>query len=123
MVEKKETKEYIIDATNKSLGRLATEVASILNAKNDVNFAKNTVGNVLVKVSNPEKVRLTGNKLKDSTHKTYSGYPGGQKTLSLAQVIDKKGHGEIIKHAVLGMLPKNKLQSIKMKNLVIVNNK
>ena len=123
MVEKnKPTTEYTIDATDKSLGRLATEVASILNAKNSPAFAKNVVAATKVTVTNPNKVKLTGKKLKNSTHKRYSGYPGGQKVLTLEEVIAKKGYGEVIKHAVLGMLPKNKLQDLKMKNLLIVEN-
>ena len=111
--------EYTIDATGKSLGRLSTEVAAILNAKNSTSFAKNTVADVKVTVLNASKVKLTGNKLKESLHKRYSGYPGGQKVLNLSMVADKKGYQEIIRHAVEGMLPKNKLQDKRMKNLLI----
>ncbi len=114
-----ETKEYIIDASNRPLGRVSTEIASILNAKNSTNFAKNIVASIKVKVINASKLKLTGNKLKDSTHKRYSGYPDGQKVSRFQDVIAKKGHSELIKHAVLGMLPKNKLQTERMKNLVI----
>jgi len=71
-------KEYTLDATGKSLGRLATEIASILNGKNSTSFVKNVVAEVKVKVTNSSKVKITGvNKMKDSLHKTYSGYPGG----------------------------------------------
>jgi len=110
---------YTIDATNKSLGRLASEVASILNAKNSVNFVKNRVADVSVKIVNASKVKVTGNKMKESVHKSYTGYPGGLRERSLNYVVDKKGFGEIIKHAVKGMLPKNKLQDIRMKNLTV----
>ncbi len=119
MENKIETKEYTIDAEGKSLGRLCTEIASILNAKNSTSFAKNIVKDVKVKVINSSKVKFTGNKLKESIHKRYSGYPGGQKVLNLSMVADKKGFAEIIKHAVQGMLPKNKLQDKRMKNLSI----
>lgn len=114
-----ETKEYIIDATNRPLGRVSTEVASILNAKNSTSFAKNIVAKVKVKVTNASKLKLTGNKLKSGIHKRYSGYPGGQTVTNFENVITKKGYSELIKHAVLGMLPKNKLQSERMKNLSI----
>lgn len=110
---------YTIDATGKSLGRLASEVAAILNAKNDVNFAKNRVADVKVVVTNAAKVKVTGSKMKESVHKSYSGYPGGLKEMPLAYVVDKKGFGELIKHAVKGMLPKNKLQDIRLKNLEV----
>lgn len=113
------TKEYTIDATNKSLGRLSSEVASILNAKNVTSFAKNIIANVKVKITNASKIKITGNKLKDSVHKRYSGYPGGQKVSSLEDVVSKKGYAELIKHAVSGMLPKNKLQDKRMQNLLI----
>jgi large subunit ribosomal protein L13 len=112
-------KEYTIDASGKSLGRLATEVAAILNAKNSTSFVKNKVAEIKVLVINASKVKLTGNKIKESLHKTYSGYPGGQKVKMLEMVVEKKGFKEVIRHAVEGMLPKNKLQDKRMKNLVI----
>ncbi len=110
---------HIIDATNRPLGRLASEVAALLNAKNSVDFVKNRVADISVKVINASKVKVTGNKMNDSVHKHYTGYPGGLREKSLAYVVKNKGFSEIIKHAVNGMLPKNKLQSIRMKNLVI----
>lgn len=110
---------YTIDASNKALGRLASEVAALLNAKNNVNFVKNRVADVTVKVINASKVKVTGNKMKESVHKSFSGYPSGLKEMPLTYVVKNKGYGELIKHAVLGMLPKNKLQDIRMKNLTV----
>lgn len=112
-------KEYILDAEGKPLGRLASEIAALLNGKSSIEFAKNMVLDIKVKVINASKLKLTGNKLKESVHKTYSGYPGGQKVKTLKQVSMVKGYKEIVKHAVLGMLPKNKLQDKRMKNLSI----
>ncbi len=114
-----ETTTYTIDATDKALGRLASEVAALLNAKNSVNFVKNRVADVKVTVVNASKVKVTGNKMKESVHKSYSGYPGGLKERSLSYVVEKKGYGDLIKHAVKGMLPKNKLQDIRLKNLTV----
>lgn len=110
---------HIIDGTDKALGRLASEVAALLNAKNSVDFVKNRVADVTVKVINASKVKVTGNKMKESVHKSYSGYPGGLKEMPLQYVVAKKGYSELISHAVRGMLPKNKLQDIRMKNLTI----
>jgi large subunit ribosomal protein L13 len=110
---------HTIDATNKSLGRLASEVAALLNAKNSIHFVKNRVADVKVLVINASKVKVTGNKMKESVHKSFSGYPSGLKERPLSHVVENKGFGELIKHAVLGMLPKNKLQDIRMKNLVV----
>lgn len=119
MTNTKETKEYIVDAEGKALGRLASEVAAILNAKDSTSFAKNIVAPVKVKVINASKIKLTGKKMDDSVHKTYSGYPGGQKVKTFKEVVDRKGYSELVRHAVEGMLPKNKLQARRMKNLLI----
>ncbi len=113
------TTNYTIDAQGKALGRLASEVAALLNAKNSIAFVKNRVADVEVKVINASKVKVTGNKMKESVHKSYSGYPGGLKEMPLSYIVEKKGFSELIKHAVSGMLPKNKLQDLRMKNLVI----
>ena len=110
---------HTIDATDRSLGRVATEVAALLNAKDSVNFVKNRVADVTVKVINASKIKVTGNKMKESVHKSYSGYPGGLKEMPLHYVVEKKGFSELLSHAVRGMLPKNKLQDIRMKNLTI----
>ena len=111
--------KYTIDATNKPLGRLASEVAALLNGKNTTDFAKNIVAPVKVEVINASKMKVTGNKMNSVTHKRYSGFPGGLKTPTLKMVVEKKGFAELVIHAVNGMLPKNKLQDIRMKNLVV----
>jgi large subunit ribosomal protein L13 len=113
------TQTYTVDATDKAIGRVASEAAALLNAKNSIFFVKNRVADVSVKVINASKVKITGNKMKESVHKTYSGYPGGLREMPLSYVVAKKGYSELISHAVKGMLPKNKLQDIRMKNLTI----
>ncbi|MDB5260301.1 MAG: ribosomal protein large subunit ribosomal protein [Candidatus Nomurabacteria bacterium] len=110
---------HTIDATNKSLGRLAAEVAALLNNKNSVAFVKNKVAEGTVTVTNASKIKVTGNKMKESVHKSYSGYPGGLKEMPLHYVVEKKGYTELLTHAVRGMLPKNRLQEVRMKNLKI----
>ncbi len=111
--------KYTIDASGKPLGRLASEVAVLLNAKNSITFVKNRVAEVEVLVTNASKVKVSGNKMKESVHKSYSGFPGGLKEMPLSYVVAKKGFSELIIHSVKGMLPKNKLQDIRMKNLTI----
>lgn len=110
---------HTIDAEGRALGRVASEVAALLNAKNSVSFVKNRVADVTVKVINASKIKVTGNKMKESVHKSFSGYPSGLKEMPLTYVVEKKGYSELIKHAVKGMLPKNKLQDIRLKNLAI----
>ena len=80
---------------------------------------KNRVAEVSVKVINASKVKVTGNKMKESVHKSYSGFPGGLTEMPLVHVAARKGYSQLISHAVYGMLPKNKLQDIRMKNLTI----
>lgn len=113
------TKIHTIDATDKVLGRLASEVAALLNSKDSISFVKNRVEDVQVKVVNASKMKVTGNKMKESVHKSYSGYPGGLKEMPLRYVVEKHGYAKLLTHAVHGMLPKNRLQEIRMKNLVI----
>jgi large subunit ribosomal protein L13 len=111
--------KYTIDASNKPLGRIATEVAALLNGKSTTDFAKNIVSDVKVEVINASKMKVTGNKMNTVTHKRYSGFPGGLKQPTLKIVVEKKGYAELVLHAVNGMLPKNKLQDVRMKNLVV----
>lgn len=113
------TQTHTIDAKGMALGRVASEAAALLNAKNSVDFVKNRVADVTVTVINASQIKVTGNKMKESVHKSFSGYPSGLKEMPLSYVVEKKGYSELIKHAVKGMLPKNKLQDIRMKNLVV----
>lgn len=114
-----ENTKFTIDATGKTLGRLASEVAAILLAKNSASFAKNFTAKVKVAVSNASKMIVTGTKMDSKTHKRFSLYPGGLKTPNWAEVVSKKGYKELLRHAVEGMLPKNSLQKQRMKNLTI----
>lgn len=118
MTNKINTK-YELDATGKVLGRLATEISSILLAKNSSSFAKNFTATVKVEVKNASKIKVTGSKMQSKTHKRFSLYPGGLKTPNWEEVSSKKGYGELLRHAVEGMLPKNSLQKERMKNLKI----
>ena len=108
-----------IDATNKKLGRVATEAASILMGKNKPSFAKNIVAEVKVTITNASKADIRDKKMIGKEYQFYSGYPGGQKTLSMKQLSIRKGYGELFKIAIKGMIPRNKLRSEVMKNLVI----
>ncbi len=114
-----QTTTHTIDAKGRALGRVASEAAALLNAKDSVTFVKHRVADVSVKIINAAQIKVTGNKMKESVHKSYSGYPGGLREMPLKYVVEKKGYAELIKHAVYGMLPKNKLQDIRIKNLTI----
>ena len=107
------------DATNKKPGRLATEIAVLLMGKNRSDFARNKIPNILVEVTNANSMSFDANKLRDKTYASHSGYPGSLKLPSMQEVLNKKGGKEILRRAVLGMLPKNKLRPRMIKNLKI----
>ncbi|MEK7642490.1 MAG: 50S ribosomal protein L13 [Patescibacteria group bacterium] len=111
--------EYTIDAQNKKLGRIASEVAKLLMGKNRVDFVRNAIPSVKVKITNASKVDITNKKLEDKNYKYYSGFPGGLKEHSMKKVTKDKGFKEAFRIAVRGMLPKNKLRDRMMKNLII----
>jgi len=115
----KEKKEYTIDATDKALGRVASEAAEVLRGKDTTAFVKHLVPKVTVKIINAGKLDVTQKKMREKIYHHYSGHPGGMKNTSLAHLIEKKGWAEPIKKAVYGMLPANRLRAVIMKNLII----
>lgn len=112
-------REYIINAENKSVGRVATEAAAFLMGKDTPAFRKNIAAEVKVTVINAAKAGIHPKKMEDKKYKAYSGYPGGLKETSMPHMIAKKGYGELFRIAVRGMLPRNKLRAIRMKNLAV----
>ena len=108
-----------IDAQNKKLGRLASEVAILLMGKDKTDFARNTFPQREVKVINVSKLDIDERKklAKEYTH--YTGFPGGLRTETLGHLIARKGNGEALRKAVRGMLPANKLRPKMLKNLII----
>ncbi len=111
----------IIDAKDTSLGRVASAAAKALLGKHSPDFAKNVVASGGVTIINASRVYLSGTKSKDKKYIRYSGYPGGQKIESYSMLVARKGEREAIRKAVLGMLPKNRLQSERIKMLTIEN--
>lgn len=110
---------YTIDATNKALGRLATEVATLLMGKNTPDFTRNNLSGNTVNVINASKLKISEEKLQDKKYLSFSGYPGGLKKTKMSHLIEKKGHGEAIKLAVRGMLPANRLRKEMLKSLTV----
>jgi len=99
---------YVVDAENKVLGKLATRVADVLRGKHKPIFTPYVDAGDFVVVINAEKVHLTGTKMDTKKYYHHSGYPGGIKVTTPAELLRKKPE-TIIKHAVKGMLPKTKL--------------
>ena len=109
-----------IDATGKSLGRLAGEIARLLQGKHKATYVSHIDGVDIVKVVNIAKMIVTGKKLTDKMYFHYSGYPGGMKQRMLRDVLKEgKGGGWILKKAVYKMLPKNRQRNARIKRLVI----
>ena len=111
-----EQKIYTIDATNKILGRLAVEIAVLLRGKNEPDFAPNKEGNTIVIIKNVDKIKVTGKKMDQKKYFRHSGYLGSLKEKSLKTFFTEKPT-EVLKKAVFGMLPKNKLRAKIIKRL------
>ena len=111
--------KYTLDATNKKLGRLASETAVILMGKNTLDFAKNKIPDIKVEIKNLSKISFDSKKSKTTLYKRYSGYPGGLKIEEFSRLKERKGIGEAFKKTLSGMLPKNKLRAKMIKNVVI----
>jgi len=98
----------LVDASGKTLGRLASEIALRLRGKHKPTYTPHMDMGDYVVVINAKDVRVTGNKLKDKMYYKYSGYPGGMKSTSLTKMLETKPE-QVIEIAVKGMLPKNPL--------------
>jgi large subunit ribosomal protein L13 len=103
-----ERKWWVIDASGKTLGRLASEVASLLKGKHKPIYSPHLdVGDYVI-VVNAAEVKVTGNKLSQKTYYRHTGYPGGLKSISLGRMMETHPT-RVIEHAVKGMLPRNRL--------------
>jgi len=99
---------YLADANGEVLGRLASRVASALRGKGRPSFSPHTDGGDFVVIVNAEKIRLTGSKLTDKIYVRHSGYPGGIRRASAGELLSKNP-SRVLREAVEGMLPKNRL--------------
>jgi large subunit ribosomal protein L13 len=109
---------YVIDAAGRPLGRMASAIATVLRGKHRPEFSPHLSLGDNVIVINAEKVHLSGNKKEQKVYYSYSGYQGGLKIRSFRQVMDKDP-GKIVRHAVKGMLPHNRLGRRFMKKLKV----
>src|ERR1035437_7603373 len=115
----KKTDSKIIDATGRTLGRVASEVAMSLMGKTKATFERNVYSGFPVTVINASKLRITAKKLEEIYHTRYSGMRGGLRVLKGTETAEKKGLKELIKLATYQMLPDNKLRRVMMMNLKI----
>ena len=113
-----ERKEYTIDAHGKRIGRIATEAAAILLGKRSASFARNAVAPVSVTIINARGLDMSEKRGTD-TFWSHSGYPGGRKTETMSHFAKRRGYAEMLRKVVSGMIPKNRLHKLRMKNLTV----
>ncbi len=109
---------YVVDATDKTLGRFSTEIANRLRGKHKAEYTPHVDTGDYIVVVNAEKIRVTGNKATDKTYYHHTGYPGGIKSISFEKLIDKAPE-RVIQMAVKGMMPKNKLSRAMLSKLKV----
>ncbi len=109
---------HLIDATDKVLGKVATEAAELLMGKNKTMFTRNMDTGDYVVIINATKIRVTGKKLEQKMYYRHSGYPGGFRAVPLGDMLKDKPE-MVIEHAVKGMLPQNKLGDAMIKKLKV----
>ncbi len=113
-----ERKWWLIDADGKVLGRLATEISILLQGKRNPEFVKFMDSGDFVVVINAEKVVVTGKKLEQKKYHSHSGYPGGIREKTLKELLEKNPE-DVLRKAVRGMIPKNKLGRAMYKKLKV----
>ena len=113
------TSEYTIDASGKTLGRVASLAAKTLMGKTEARYTPNIASPVRVNIVNAGKLIMTERKQLGKRYTSYSGYPGGLKTEALGKLRVRKGHGEPLRRAIERMLPRNTMRVGRMKNLKI----
>ena len=113
-----ERKWYVVDAQSDVVGRLGTKIATVLRGKHKPDYTPHVDTGDYVIVINAEKVRFTGSKMSQKEYQTFSGYPGGQKRRTAAEMLEKKPEA-IMEKAVRGMLPKTRLGRQMIKKLFV----
>jgi large subunit ribosomal protein L13 len=109
---------YVVDAEGQTLGRLATRIADTLRGKNKAQYTPHVDTGDFVVVVNAEKIAVTGKKLDEKLYHRHSGYPGGLRTRTLREQLDRRPT-EVLRKAVKGMLPRNRLSRAQLTKLKI----
>jgi large subunit ribosomal protein L13 len=109
---------YVVDAQGKTLGRLATQIADALRGKRKPEYTPHCDTGDFVVVVNAEKIRVTGNKTNDKLYYRHSGYPGGIRSRTLGDMLERRPE-EVIRKAVKGMLPRNRLGRQQLRKLKV----
>lgn len=110
--------DYIIDVTNKPLGRVATEISTVLQGKHTASFAPRLAGDTTIIVKNITRIKVSGRKASQKLYRRHTGYPGGLRTRVYEDVFANSPK-EVLLKAVYGMLPANRLRAVRLKRLII----
>ncbi|MDO8623766.1 MAG: uL13 family ribosomal protein [bacterium] len=110
---------HTIDATNRTLGRVASEAAHALLGKRSPNYMQNEVQDIKVVIENVSKLHLPERRVKGKVYTRYTGHPGGFFKTGMKEMIIKKGIEAVVRKTVDGMIPRNKLRAPRMKNLTV----
>ena len=116
--ESRERNWLVVDATGKTLGRLATQIADILRGKRKPQYTPHVDVGDFVIVVNAERISVTGNKRQEKRYYRHSGYPGGLRSRTLEEMLERRPE-EVIRLAVKGMLPRNKLGRAQLRKLKV----
>ena len=119
MAHQSTQKNYDIDASGMTIGRVASEAAKALMGKTFPDYTPHIPSVVRVTISNAKKIRTTEKKRQQKSYTRYSGYPGGLKTESLASLVGRRGNGAAVRKAIERMLPRNTMKTARLKTLVI----
>ncbi|OIO31746.1 MAG: 50S ribosomal protein L13 [Candidatus Yonathbacteria bacterium CG_4_10_14_3_um_filter_47_65] len=116
-----DTKEFTIDAADRTIGRVASQAAVTLMGKDTPEYERNVVPQTKVHIINASKANITQKRKKEKIYVRYTGHPGGLREETMERTIEKKGHAEVFRKAVYGMVRSNKLRKIIMKNLIVTD--
>ncbi|KKW10839.1 MAG: 50S ribosomal protein L13 [Parcubacteria group bacterium GW2011_GWA2_49_9] len=111
--------KYTIDAQGKKLGRIASQAALYLRGKGSASYVPNELSDAQVEIVNASKLEINEKRGVQTVYLRYSGYPGGLRETKLAEFITKKGHAELLRKVILGMLPRNRQRSRLIKHLTV----
>jgi large subunit ribosomal protein L13 len=114
----REREWLLVDAGGKTLGRLATQIADLLRGKRKPQYTPHIDTGDFIIVVNAEKIHVTGNKLQAKLYRRHSGYPGGLRERTLAEMLERRPE-EVIRRAVKGMLPRNRLARQQLRKLKV----
>ena len=110
---------HTIDATDRTLGRVASEAAHALLGKRSAHISTHLAHPITVVIENASKLHLSERRIKGKVYQHYTGYPGGQREERMDEVIAKKGIEEVVRRTVDGMIPRNRLRAPRMKHLIV----